>query len=186
MSWLGMGVCCRRQVLDFLSHVTLCQRYQNTDDAPIECVYTFPMDAKAAVNRLLVTVGDRVIEGCVMETAAARETYDAAVSAGAGAYLVEQSKDSSDVFRASVGNLLPGEVVDVRISYVSEVSLEGEFPAFSGHVQWCRRSTVARCDWLALVVEVETVLVCVSWECRVDGCAMPRWVVVWGFSDCDV
>ena len=77
------GCVLRRQVLDFLSHVTLCQRYQNTDDTPIECVYTFPMDAKAAVNRLLVTVGDRVIEGCVMETAAARETYDAAVSAGA-------------------------------------------------------------------------------------------------------
>ena len=66
------------------------------------------------VNRLLVTVDDRVIEGCVMEKEAAKETYDAAIRSGAGAVLVEQSAVSKDVFKASVGNILPGQVRHLR------------------------------------------------------------------------
>ena len=35
-------------MLDLLSQVTLCQRYTNIEPVPIECVYTFPVDAAAA------------------------------------------------------------------------------------------------------------------------------------------
>jgi hypothetical protein len=50
------------QILDFLAHVTISQRYQNTEAHPITCEYVFPMDPGAAVNRLLVSLDDRVIE----------------------------------------------------------------------------------------------------------------------------
>ena len=113
------------QVLDFLTHVTICQRYTNTFNRPLEVRYVFPMDAGAAVNRLHVTVDDRVIEGMVMESGRARDAYTAAVRAGLGAVLVQQSEDSVDVFEARVGSVLPHHSVTVRISYVSEVTLEG-------------------------------------------------------------
>ncbi len=58
------------------------------------CVGCGPRVALAQV----VTCDDRFIEGCVMETSAARETFDVAVRSGAGAYLVEQSTQSVDVF----------------------------------------------------------------------------------------
>ena len=119
------GQTVRVQVLDFLTHVTICQRYTNTFPSALECKYVFPMDAGAAVNRLVITIDDRVIEGCVMERAAAKDTYTAAMRAGDGAVLLEQSTDSVDVFEASVGNVLPGQTVEVRISYVSEVALAG-------------------------------------------------------------
>ena len=130
-AWLGVTtsarfVCSIVQVLDYLTHVTVCQRYTNTLAQAVDCKYVFPMDATAAVNRLVVRVNDdRVIEGQVMESAAAREKYATATRSGDGAYLVEQSAESVDVFEAAVGNLLPGANVEVRISYVSEVALEG-------------------------------------------------------------
>jgi hypothetical protein len=63
------------QVLDFLAHVTIRQRYRNLGDTTINCEYVFPVDDKAAVNRLVITVGDRVIEGEVQERGAAKATY---------------------------------------------------------------------------------------------------------------
>jgi hypothetical protein len=39
--------------VDFLAHVTLCQRYRNAEARSITCEYVFPMDSGAAVNRLV-------------------------------------------------------------------------------------------------------------------------------------
>jgi hypothetical protein len=89
------------KIVDFLSHVTLCQRYLSMEKNPVKAVFRFPMSASAAVNRLVVTVGDRVVEGRVMEKSEARAKYDSAVRAGAGAYLVDESAESRDVFVAS-------------------------------------------------------------------------------------
>jgi hypothetical protein len=96
-----VGVDVDVKIVDFLSHVTLCQRYLSTQPEPVEAVFRVPMSASAAVNRLVVTVGDRVVEGRVMEKSEARATYDNAVRAGAGAYLVDESVESRDVFVAS-------------------------------------------------------------------------------------
>lgn len=113
------------QVLDTLVSVSLRQTYQYDGTGPVQAVYRFPMDADAAVNGLRVRVGDRVIDGVVREKAEAKAAYTAAVAAGHGAYLVEESAASADVFVISVGNLLPGETVDVEVSYVATLKREG-------------------------------------------------------------
>jgi hypothetical protein len=64
------------------------------------------------------------VDGCRLHTPLHRR-YDAAVRRGDGAVIVEQSEDSADVFKASVGALLAGHSVDVCIAYVSEVAVEG-------------------------------------------------------------
>ncbi len=69
-----VALCVCVQVLDFLGHVTICQRYQNLTAGTISCEYWFPLDTGAAVNRLLITVGGRVIEGVVQERDTAKAT----------------------------------------------------------------------------------------------------------------
>ena len=54
----------------------------------------------------------------------AQETYDDAVQAGHSAFLLEQTSESSDVFRCRVGNL-PGETeATIHFSYVKELDIE--------------------------------------------------------------
>ena len=47
----------------FLSRVTLTQTYRNAYSTKIEAVYTFPMSHRAAVDRMTMTIGDRVVAG---------------------------------------------------------------------------------------------------------------------------
>jgi len=69
-------------------------------------VYTFPLDVRAAVSGFEIVTGDRKLKGEVKKSADAAADYDDAVSAGHGAYLLEQ--ETGEMFRISVGNLAPG------------------------------------------------------------------------------
>jgi hypothetical protein len=93
------SLCAAQQLLDVLAHVTLRQRYKNTSGSVAHCEYVLPVPPGAAVFRLVITIGEKVIEAKVLGTAAARHTFDTAVQRGDGAYLLEQSRHSSDVFK---------------------------------------------------------------------------------------
>uniref|UniRef100_W5MHE5 VIT domain-containing protein n=1 Tax=Lepisosteus oculatus TaxID=7918 RepID=W5MHE5_LEPOC len=54
----------------------------------------------------------------------AREEYDDAMSSGQQAFLLEESDESPDVFRLSVGSLPPGQSASVSLSYVTELPLQ--------------------------------------------------------------
>src|SRR5438552_2758948 len=60
-------------------------------------------------------VGDRTIEADVKEREAARQTYEAAKEDGRTASLLEQHRPN--VFQMSVANILPGDTVDVELTY---------------------------------------------------------------------
>ncbi len=91
------------------------QRFANPTDRWLEGVYVFPLPAQAAVDRMRLMVGDRVLEGQVQEKAQARETYERARRDGRRASLVEQSRPN--VFTTAVANLGPGETAEVEIEY---------------------------------------------------------------------
>ncbi len=98
------------------ARVTLQQRYGNPYADKIEAVYTFPLSHRAAVDRMTMTIGDRVVVGEVKEREAARATYEAAKSAGHAAALLEQERPN--IFTQSVANIEPGVEIVVEISYV--------------------------------------------------------------------
>jgi len=98
------------------ARVTLQQRYANPYADKIEAVYTFPLSHRAAVDRMTMTIGDRVVVGEVKERAAARATYEAARAAGHAAALLEQERPN--IFTQSVANIEPGVEIVVEISYV--------------------------------------------------------------------
>ncbi|GAB3960306.1 hypothetical protein GCM10029978_009280 [Actinoallomurus acanthiterrae] len=95
------------------ARITMTQGFQNPFDVPLEATYVFPLPDRAAVTGMRMEAADRVVEGVLKERGQAREDYEAALAAGQRAALAEE--DRPDVFTMSVGNILPGERVTVRL-----------------------------------------------------------------------
>lgn len=117
------------------ARVTLVQKYHNPHSDKIEAVYTFPLSSKAGVDRMTMTIGDRVIVGEVKERQAARRIYEAARDAGRVASLLEQERPN--IFTQSVANIEPGATIDIEISSVELVAerdgvMQFDFPTVVG------------------------------------------------------
>ena len=56
----------------------------------------------------------------------AREQYDDLLSSGQQAFLLEESDESPDVFKLSVGSLPPGEKASVSLDYVTELAVQAD------------------------------------------------------------
>ena len=124
-----VGVVVEAQIRDYAARVVISQRYRNDEDEPVEAVYRFPLDEAAAVCGFEALVDGRRIVGRVEEREKAFETYDDALAEGHGAYLLDEER--ADIFTASVGNLLPGKEVVLRITTVAELPLEGDAIRFT-------------------------------------------------------
>ena len=106
----------------------LTQTFRNPYDTPLEATYIFPLPDRAAVTRMTMTAGGRVIEGVLSERGAAREAYDTAIAAGQRASIAEEERP--DVFTMRVGNILPGEDVTVALT------LAGPLPFADGQAEF--------------------------------------------------
>jgi Ca-activated chloride channel family protein len=105
------------------ARVTVRQQFTNPSRTPIEAVYTFPLPHDAAVDRMSIRIGSRLIEGEIKERNEARRVYDAARAQGRVAALLDQER--ANVFTQSVANIMPGAKIDVEISYVQTLKYEG-------------------------------------------------------------
>ena len=94
---------------------TLSQTFQNTTNGWVEGVYVFPLPENAAVDRLRIVVGGRLIEGQIKAKKQAKKIYERAKSEGKKASLVEQLRPN--MFSASVANIGPHESVAIQIEY---------------------------------------------------------------------
>jgi len=106
------------------AELTVTQTFQNLNEEYIEAVYTFPLHEQAAVDEMRFQVGDRIIEGEIMEKGEAREVYEEAKAQGQSAALTEQ--DRPNIFSQSIANLAPGQEVVVTLHMVQPLTyLEG-------------------------------------------------------------
>jgi len=103
-------------VAGFIARVTVTQTFYNPTDEKIEAVYVFPLPHESAVDDMTMELGDRKIVGIIKRRAEARRIYEAALAAGQTAALLEQERPN--IFTQSVGNIDPGEIVNIKISYV--------------------------------------------------------------------
>jgi Ca-activated chloride channel family protein len=116
----------RMSVAGVVARVRVAQRFLNTSTTYLEAVYVLPLSDDAAVDRLSMKVGDRVIEGEIHERAAADRIYGEARAAGQRASLVRQT--SANLFTTAVANIAPGEHIDVTIEYLQTARYDaGEF-----------------------------------------------------------
>ncbi len=98
-----------------VARAVVSQQFRNDSPDWVEGIYVFPLPDNAAVDRLQMHVGDRLIEGQIRERAQARAEYEAARERGSLASLIEQERPN--IFTSSVANLGPGQTLTVEIEY---------------------------------------------------------------------
>ncbi|XP_058263689.1 von Willebrand factor A domain-containing protein 5A-like isoform X1 [Hemibagrus wyckioides] len=114
------------QVQGHVATVTSTLKYLNEEDNPLEAVFVFPMPSGAALCQFSAKIADQEIVAEVQEKQEAREQYDDAVSSGEQAFLLEESEESVDVFRLSVGSLPPRQSASVTFIYIIELSVQAD------------------------------------------------------------
>lgn len=109
-----------------VARTTLSQNFRNDGAEWVEGIYVFPLPDGAAVDRLRIRSGERVIEGEIREKEQASAEYAQAKSEGRRAGLVEQQR--SNLFTTSIANIGPGETVVVEVEYLETLAWDdGQF-----------------------------------------------------------
>ncbi len=92
------------------------QTFRNDGSEWVEGIYVFPLPEGAAVDRMRLVIGERVIEGEIQEKKKAEATYEKAKAQGRRASLVRQER--ANLFTTAVANVGPGETVSIEIEYL--------------------------------------------------------------------
>lgn len=103
-------------VSGMMARASVTQTFVNPYTQRIEAVYVFPLPEDAAVDDMTMRIGSRVIRGLLRERAEATRMYDEARRAGKTASLLTQERPN--IFTQAVANILPGDAIEVTISYV--------------------------------------------------------------------
>ena len=107
-------------ITGLVARVEITQQFSNHGSHWAEGVYRFPLPAGAAVDRMRIKVGERLLEGEIQEKESARQTYQKAREAGQTATIVEQQRRNQ--FETRLANIGPGEVIEITIGYLQNVS----------------------------------------------------------------
>ncbi len=122
----GLNTNVRMQIRGMIAEVEVTQSFRNDSPIWVEGIYAFPLPDNAAVNRMQMRIGERLIEGEIQEKQQAQRTYETAKKQGKTASLVSQQRPN--MFTSKVANIGPTEVIDVTIGYVQELSYrDGQF-----------------------------------------------------------
>ena len=98
-----------------VARVNVRQRFRNPTSVWMEGVYVFPLPEGPAVDRLTMHIGDRKVEGRILEKQEAERVFREAADAGRHASLLSSARPN--VFSTSVANIAPGAEIVVEIEY---------------------------------------------------------------------
>lgn len=114
------------RISGLVARVSVKQQFRNTSPDWVEGIYVFPLPDGAAVDRMRLHIGERLIEGEIQEKEQAKKTYEQAKKTGRKTSLVEQQR--ANLFTTSVANVAPGELVVIEIEYLENIRFdEGSF-----------------------------------------------------------
>ena len=106
----------------YLARVEMSQVYRNLGNQPINATYIFPGSTHAAVNGMTMTIGERRIVARIKEKQAAEQTFETAKQQGKSASLLSQKRPN--VFSMEVANIMPGDEVEVALTYSEIITAE--------------------------------------------------------------
>ena len=110
-------------VSGFVADVTLTQTFANPHTDELDATYLFPLPEDAAIDRMEMRIGDRVVKGRIEKKQQAAATYDKAKQAGKRAALLEEQRPN--LFTQRVANIPPGGKVVVTIHYAHVLPFVG-------------------------------------------------------------
>lgn len=111
------------QISGITARVQVKQHFVNSGLTWIEAIYVFPLPDESSVDHLRLRVGERVLEGRIMEKEEAKRTHEQAKAAGRKSSLLVQNRPN--IFTTRVANIGPGEEVVVEIEYQQTVRFDG-------------------------------------------------------------
>ncbi|HMO36092.1 MAG TPA: VIT domain-containing protein, partial [Gemmatales bacterium] len=79
-------------LVGFSSLWVLQQTFQNTSQTSLEAIYIFPLPERGAVQKFEMRIGERVIQGTLLERASARLKYRNALEKGHQAAITEEER----------------------------------------------------------------------------------------------
>ena len=82
-----------------------------------------PIHQEYGISKLVIQVGDNVIEGKILEKQKAQEKYDDAVASGHTAAIAQE--DAKNMMRLTIGNILPNQEVTVHLQLIHILKVEG-------------------------------------------------------------
>lgn len=113
-------------VTGLIARAKLTQTFTNQTAEWVNGLYVFPLPTGAAVDHLVMQIGERRIEGQIQPKVIARQLYQEAKREGKKASLLEQQKPN--LFTSSVANIGPGESIEITIEYQQMVHFDnGQF-----------------------------------------------------------
>jgi Ca-activated chloride channel family protein len=98
-----------------IARTRLTQVFKNTSEHMRSGIYVFPLPQDAAVDHLLMTVGNRKIEGQIKRKAIAKQMFTQAKAQGKKASLVAQIRPN--MFSNQIANIPPNSELSVTIEY---------------------------------------------------------------------
>ncbi|MDT4908718.1 MAG: Ca-activated chloride channel [Pseudonocardiales bacterium] len=112
----------RAAVTGLVARTQLIQGFRNPYDVPLEATYIFPLPDRAALTAMTLTADGRTIVADLQERAKARKAYDEAIAQVRRASIAEEERP--DVFTMRVGNIAPGEQVEVSLTVIGPLPFE--------------------------------------------------------------
>lgn len=112
----------KAKISGYAAKVTVTQLFVNGFKTPIEAIYTFPLDADAAVETMEIKIGGRVVRGTIRSREEANRLYEHAREQGKTAALLEQER--ANIFTQSLVNIAPESQVTVTLTYISFLKFE--------------------------------------------------------------
>lgn len=113
-------------IIGVIANVSVKQTYCNEGDSVLEAIYVFPASTRAAVHYMQMSLGNRILIAQIKEKEEAQQIYEEAKEEGKTVTLLEQERPN--VFKMSVGNILPGDTIEVEMRYTELlIPVEGKY-----------------------------------------------------------
>jgi Ca-activated chloride channel family protein len=105
-----------------VARVAVTQKWANPNSSPVDGLYIFPLPEEAAVSKMSLRIGDRIVQGEMKRRDEARAIYEEARRQGRMAGLLDQERPN--IFAQRVANIMPGVAIDVVIEFDHPIECE--------------------------------------------------------------
>ncbi len=109
-----------------LATVTVQQTFANPLTTPLNVSYLFPLNKDAAVYKMVMEVGDEIVQAQIQTKQKAKATFAKAKQEGKSAALLQQHRPN--MFTQDIANLMPNLPIKVTLNYVQTIpKIDGNY-----------------------------------------------------------
>lgn len=112
-------------IVNNIARITLKQKYANPLTTNLELHFSFPVDTDFCFGKLQAHFDGYTTEGVILERQAAKKEYKAEVKEGNTVALATISSNERSIMNCKLGNLPPGQTVEIEYDIACELRLDG-------------------------------------------------------------